>query len=255
MAQSVQHQLEEMVPELHDLLEKSVITQEELGPLVAKRRDFEYQLIQLKTKAGTFLKYVEFEKSIDKRREECNQEKGWKAKSYSDKSIRARIHFIYHRGCSRFPFSSLLWYSWIDFCKEVGNLAKREKVIMKALAQHPHDAMLWQRAASHHMEMNQLSMGRTVMLRGIRTCPQSPSLWIGMAEMEWAAVEAVAAQTNESSALDDSNRNTLSVKAVTVALNHALRQLETPNDKHIVLVNGLLVSCGTFRSMLIAWFA
>eukprot|EP00918_Siedleckia_nematoides_P005958 GHVU01012984.1.p3 GENE.GHVU01012984.1~~GHVU01012984.1.p3 ORF type:complete len:109 (+),score=16.10 GHVU01012984.1:2-328(+) len=61
MAETVQKNLEETLPELLDLLEKKVYKKKELAELVKARRCHEYRVASKTATVEDFLKYIHFE--------------------------------------------------------------------------------------------------------------------------------------------------------------------------------------------------
>eukprot|EP01068_Selenidium_serpulae_P016069 Selendium_serpulae@DN6262_c0_g1_i3.p2 len=223
MAHSVQAQLEDMVPELQDLLEKHILTEDEVKIVVAKRREFEYSLITGHGTPRVFLDYVAYEAKLEELRQKRATKLGWKEKSWSDKSIKTRIHFIFTRALQKFPYDTDLWLRWMAFCRKNELWPKLEKVIMKAIAQQPHNVKFWGLAVAYQLEMNNLQNARSAMLRAIRACPQAEELWIQMLNMEWKAVEKVASQIED------------------VTFRHSMERLEESWKKDVVLVHSLLM--------------
>ena len=68
MADTVQELLEDMVPELEDLARKRIFSQPEIKEIVRRRRDFEYKLKRRESQKSEYLRYVQYERTLDKLR-------------------------------------------------------------------------------------------------------------------------------------------------------------------------------------------
>ena len=68
MADNVQKILERSIPELEDLQERGLFNEHEIRSITNKRRDYEYRLQRRGKTLEDFLRYIEYEKSIDKLR-------------------------------------------------------------------------------------------------------------------------------------------------------------------------------------------
>ena len=68
MADNVQKILERSIPELEDLQERGLFNEKEIRSITNKRRDYEYRLQRRGKTLEDFLRYIEYEISIDKLR-------------------------------------------------------------------------------------------------------------------------------------------------------------------------------------------
>ena len=100
MADTVQELLEDMVPELEDLARKRIFSQPEIKEIVRRRRDFEYKLKRRESQKSEYLRYVQYERTLDKLRGKRKKRLGYGKKSkssVSDFSMQKRLHFIFDR--------------------------------------------------------------------------------------------------------------------------------------------------------------
>ncbi|GMF99153.1 hypothetical protein B5S33_g3652 [[Candida] boidinii] len=188
MAEKVRFFLEQTVPELQDLERKHLFDKKEITMIMRKRTDFEHRITSRGVKPYDFLKYVKFEKNLEKlRKKRFNRLKTFidtKA-SISDWSINRRILFIFKRSINRFPNENQLWSEYIKFCKKNGSVKVIYKAYTNLLQLQPRNINAWLSAAKFEFEYNANAKGaRNLLQRSLRFNSESLDLWLNYAKFE-----------------------------------------------------------------------
>ncbi|KAH9533312.1 hypothetical protein CY35_18G045200 [Sphagnum magellanicum] len=202
MADTVQYQLERMLPELEDLESRKLFSRSEIKEIVRKRRDFEYMLKRPSTLKRDYLRYVQYETELENVRRARKKvishnllSKGekWRG-SLCDRASAMRIMFIYERAVTRFKGDLDLWFRFLEYCRAQGS-RRFQKAATKALRLHPTVPGLWIYAAAWEFEHNlNVTAARVLMQRGLRMCPKSENLWVEYFRMELTAAQKLKAR-------------------------------------------------------------
>jgi U3 small nucleolar RNA-associated protein 6 len=129
MADVVQYKLERMLNELDDLERRGLFNRQEIAEIVRQRRKFEYRLKRPSPLKVDFLAYIDYEKKVDELRllrkkaflkQQAGKNKKWK-KSVSDFAGVSRIVEIYRLATNRFKGDILLWFQYLEFCRQRSN--------------------------------------------------------------------------------------------------------------------------------------
>ncbi|KAI9593863.1 hypothetical protein BDF19DRAFT_447127 [Syncephalis fuscata] len=165
MTDVIQRYLEEMVPELEDLEERSIISKYEdnLDRLIKERR------------GRTEFKRGELKKT-----------------SRGDYSGQQRVCKIYERAINRFHGDVKLWLQYADYLKKKDSTRLLSRTIARALQLHPTKPSLWIYAAAWEFEENgSIVAARAMMQRGLRFNGNSKELWIEYFRLELAYIEMI----------------------------------------------------------------
>ena len=193
MADTVQELLEDMVPELEDLARKRIFSQPEIKEIVRRRRDFEYKLKRRESQKSEYLRYVQYERTLDKLRGKRKKRLGYGKKSkssVSDFSMQKRLHFIFDRMLRKWKGDVALWMQYIDFCVDQGANKMLHSVFARALQYHPRDVSLWARAATWHFdEQGDIRAARVMCQRGLRMIQESVELWSHYLRLELCYID------------------------------------------------------------------
>eukprot|EP00882_Tetradesmus_deserticola_P012186 GHRQ01012913.1.p2 GENE.GHRQ01012913.1~~GHRQ01012913.1.p2 ORF type:complete len:146 (+),score=57.52 GHRQ01012913.1:301-738(+) len=129
MADTVRYMMEEMIPELEDMVKQQYFSKQEVKQIVKRRQDFEYLLKRRAALKEDFLRYIEYESKLEELRQ--HRRKGLdtrgKKKSIADYAIVRRIHFIFERAVRRFRSDVALWTAWLEFCRASSSSAARQE--------------------------------------------------------------------------------------------------------------------------------
>lgn len=196
MADTVRYLLEQMIPELEDMVKKGYFSKHEVKEIVNKRQDFEYRLKRRAALKVDFLRYIEYEQKLEQLRKLRRKKlKITGKKTVADFGIRKRIHFIFERATRKFKSDLSLWQKWLDYCKDTNSTKQFSKVITKALSRHSTTGALWVQAAAWEFEQNgNDSAARSLLQQGIRMCGQDEALWSEYLRMELLYVAKLQAR-------------------------------------------------------------
>ncbi|KAI9019060.1 hypothetical protein DFJ74DRAFT_675930 [Hyaloraphidium curvatum] len=205
-------QLEAMLPELDDLLQKGLFTKTEIKAIVKKRKEHEFALARRISKKPDFLRYIDYETNLEqlrkKRKERIlaalaatdertgkkKERPQWKG-SVSDHSIRQRIHFIFARALKKFPGDVDLWVQYLDWAESVGANKALGRAYARAVQLHPAKPVFWVKAAMWELESNtNISAARVLLQRAIRMNPELHELWHEYFKLELRFLDKIRAR-------------------------------------------------------------
>lgn len=115
MAESVDLELDKMVGEFTDFSARNLFNPIEIQSIVKKRRDFEYALQKRIVEKSDFLRYIQYEMSLDSLRSKrktrlCKEQHG-----IADSSIKKRIKSLFERATTKFKGDVNLWTEYLAF--------------------------------------------------------------------------------------------------------------------------------------------
>ncbi|OAV91598.1 hypothetical protein PTTG_04246 [Puccinia triticina 1-1 BBBD Race 1] len=200
--ESAQLRMERMLPELRDLEQKKTFTKTEISAIVTQRNYYE-ALIARPKQPECYLKYIEYEKRLEKLRRlrvgKYGHAKG--RTTLSDYSIPLHILNLYSAAAKRFPESLELWTSYIAYSLTQASNKLVSRVLSAAIAAHPSHSEFWVMAARFEADGDETGKGggnvdgaRKLLMRGLRFFKDASSLplWI-----EWIRIELNFIQTME----------------------------------------------------------
>ncbi|XP_062507486.1 U3 small nucleolar RNA-associated protein 6 homolog [Corticium candelabrum] len=193
MAEVVQRNLEARLDELDELERKGLFSREEIRTIVRKRRNFEYQINRRIVQKEDYLRYIQYEISLDMlRRKRKKRVQIISPKSTVDYSIVQHVHHLFQLATNRFKGDLKLWLQYAQYCEKVGSLRQLSQVYGQALCYHSHNAGLWISAAKAEFEVNKnISAARTVMLKALRVNPDTKQVWHEYFRLELLYVDKV----------------------------------------------------------------
>ncbi|RKP07540.1 U3 small nucleolar RNA-associated protein 6-domain-containing protein [Thamnocephalis sphaerospora] len=197
MADTVQHYLEDMVPELENLEERGIISKAERISIVKKRTRFEYSLRRRQPHKIDFLRYIEYEMNLDtliKKRRGRMEFKNKELRKFSrgDLAGRRRISLIFERAVRRFHGDISLWLQYAEYARQSDSPRVLSRIFARALQLHPAKPQLWIHAAAWEFEENgNIVAARAMMQRGLRFNAESKELWLEYFKLELAHVEVI----------------------------------------------------------------
>ncbi|AAS52997.2 AER317Wp [Eremothecium gossypii ATCC 10895] len=190
MSSKARYYLEQCIPEVSDLVDNGLFTKNEVNTIMKKRTDFEHRLNSRGSSTSDYLKYIEYEKNVEKLRLKRVKRilQGSKRNSVSDWSIQQRIVFIFQRGCNKFPKDIKFWALYLQHLKSSGNKASYRKihsVYNQLLKLHPANVDVWISCAKYEYEVHaNFKSCRTVFQTGLRFNPDSAKLWFEYVKFE-----------------------------------------------------------------------
>eukprot|EP00775_Hariotina_reticulata_P012876 gene12876-13002_t len=138
MADTVRYLMEEMVPELEDMVKQRYFSQQEVKQIVKRRQDFEYLLKRRAALKDDFLRVVVDDagrvrgilhrklfgvrkfpntKMVNYTGRYTSGRSFGKKKTLADYAIVRRIHFIFERAVRKFKIDLSLWTTWLEYCR------------------------------------------------------------------------------------------------------------------------------------------
>ncbi|GAA5918748.1 hypothetical protein JCM6882_007721 [Rhodosporidiobolus microsporus] len=158
--EKVQLALERFLPELRDLEQKKVFNKDEISGIVSKRRGFEMALAQGRgTKPVDYLRYIEYERRLEKLRKARAARLPSDKKSISDHSISAHITQLHRLSVRRFPESLTLWDAFIAHALSQASPLLVSRTLSSAIAMHPTHTAYWIMASQWESEGDRKGMG------------------------------------------------------------------------------------------------
>jgi U3 small nucleolar RNA-associated protein 6 len=193
MAEFVQKNIEEMLPELDCLRKIGLFTLEETREVLKKRKRYEYKMQRRTKEKEVYLQYIQYEKCvfdlIKKRRENRSIDD---YEEEIEKQIILRIYKLFRIACFRFKSDIKLWLTYIDFVKKQMDRPRVSKIFTALLQIHNKKPNLWIMAAKFEFEINESpEIARQLFQRAIRFLPESKKLWLEYFRMELLCVELI----------------------------------------------------------------
>lgn len=182
-----------MLPELKDLVEKNLFTENEIRHIVKQRTAFETALVRRVAKKADFIRYISYEMDLEtlrrKRVKRMDLPKG--PATVSDYSFVRRQFHIFERALKRFKSDVGMWIQYIQLAKREGAKALVGRVTARAMQLHPNNPTFYILAASHELDNLSPSAARALLQRGIRANPESVDMWKEYVKMELGFIESL----------------------------------------------------------------
>jgi hypothetical protein len=179
MADQIQRLLEDQIPELEEYQAHSLFSSPEIHSIVKQRTNFEYKIKRKDPMREDFLRYIEYELSLDKLRKMRKQRSGQHKPVNSDFAIQRRINFIYERLLRKFTADSDLWLQYINFAVHCKSSHIVAKLFPRAIINNIHNADLWLKAIEYEIQTNNnQDAARIYAQRALRFNPDSTKIWL-----------------------------------------------------------------------------
>lgn len=190
MSSKTRYYLEQIIPELDDLVDKKIFTKNEVSMIMKKRTNFEHRLNSRGSSINDYLRYIQYEKTVNKLRSKRVKRllNTTRTNSISDWSIIRRIKFIFKRGTVKFPNEIEFWSHYLSFLKTQGNETSYKQihsVYNELLRLHPFNVEIWISSAKYEYEVNaNFKSCRTLFQNGLRFNTDSKKLWFEYVKFE-----------------------------------------------------------------------
>lgn len=177
-----------MVPELEDLEKRGIFSNKEIKMLVRRRTDFEHRISGPGATPEDFLRYIKFEKNVDRLRKKrkarfikaMNKESG-----VSEWSIVKRTFFIFDRAVNRFPYDMDLWSNYLTFARKNESVSKVYAIFSKLIALQPTNVDIWLSGAKWEFESNKNIEGARILFKKcLRFNSDSEKVWFEFIKLE-----------------------------------------------------------------------
>ena len=204
--------MEQMVPELEDMVARAYFTGAEARAIAARRQAFEYKLKRKAPLLADFLAYIAYEADLDElraarraRAAEAGHAGAAGPPGLADRAGQRRIHFIYARAVRKWRGDLSLWRAWLGHCAATGAARRGSRVAAAALALHPREPALWAAAAEWEFGGGAArtrarggggnpAAARALLQRGLRANPDCDELWGDYLRLELAYAATLRAR-------------------------------------------------------------
>lgn len=179
MAEQVELQVEDMIPELEMMDKLGIFNKNEKRNVIKKRKLHEYRLQRVTKSKDDLLRYIKFEVELLMVVKQKTQEKGIQLKKNNLAfSITNRINRLYNIAIRRFPSDCKLWLSYIKFCKQVKLYTCVSRLLDQMLELHGDKPSLFKIAANwEYNECHSIERARKFIHRGIHVHKDSKLLY------------------------------------------------------------------------------
>ena len=169
MADEVQKILERSIPELEDLLERGLFEEHEIRSITDRRRDYEYRLQRREKLKVDFMRYIQYENSLETLRVMRKKRMKLQKETISDFACVRRVQFIYDRALNKFQTDASLWMECLDHAIANKSAKRISRLFPRALQMLPRNVDLWLKAADWEYRGNQsYSSARILLSRALR---------------------------------------------------------------------------------------
>ncbi|BAM41596.1 uncharacterized protein TOT_030000860 [Theileria orientalis strain Shintoku] len=227
MADKVQKQLEDLVPDLQELLSQELFSLKEVKNIIERRRVFEFEIISPDPAVAldSYKKYIEYELELDKiiesryrKMKKTNRLKGIdingiikediskgdsnyrgtsRKKLRVDVNNKRHIHRIFRRCLSRFISNTEMYNSYLSFCRQIKANRLFERVIMNGLSKNPNDENLWLILGSYVLKNRGIIASKNIIQRSLRIMPNNVNLILYLYQLEVKSLTEIAATYGE----------------------------------------------------------
>lgn len=194
--EKARYYLEQCVPELKDLQEKSIFDRNEIGKIMHRRTEFEQRICARGPQKVDFIRYAEYEMRVEElRKRRAKRLRITGRPTISDWAGLRRIFFIFDRATRRFQGERGLWIKYINYAKSEHAPKVLARVFADVLQMHPSDPSFWIMAAQHEFDVNaNMDAARKLMQRGLRFNKDSSKFWLEYARLELKYVHKLTAR-------------------------------------------------------------
>ncbi|XP_062886782.1 U3 small nucleolar RNA-associated protein 6 homolog [Mobula hypostoma] len=193
MAERVQRQLEERIPELEQLERAGLLEEAERRAVFRKVTVLEHKVHRRVLRKENFINYIQYEIHFLELLKRRRTRTGYHFKKEEiEYAIVNRVHGLFQRALTKWKGDVQLWLSHVAFCKKWNAKVKLSKVFSAMLAIHSDKPALWIMAAKWEME-DRLSSenARRLFLRALRFHPESQKLYQEYFRMELMHAEKI----------------------------------------------------------------
>lgn len=178
----VHFEQEHFLSDLKQLVQKEILTPKEAKTVLHRRSELERALVRRVPHKSDFLRYIDYERSLDKL---CRI----RATKTNTKAPHTRQFHIFERALKKFKDDVGLWIQYIQLAENHGARSLVSRISARAIQLHPTYAPFYILAAAHELENGSPAAARTLLQRGIRLNETSIDLWREYVKMELVFVE------------------------------------------------------------------
>eukprot|EP01111_Echinosteliopsis_oligospora_P001778 TRINITY_DN12604_c0_g1_i1.p1 TRINITY_DN12604_c0_g1~~TRINITY_DN12604_c0_g1_i1.p1 ORF type:complete len:645 (-),score=116.96 TRINITY_DN12604_c0_g1_i1:147-2081(-) len=181
MADKIREFQEKMLIELEEWEERGLFTKDEIKAIIKRRTDYEYKLVSFQVDKVDYLRYIEYEDTLDSLLKTRMRRDGFKRtkeeEPYHNYCV-TRILNIFRRCTSRLR-SKGIYLQFIEYCRKIHNTDLLRSIFSSAIQAFPNVAEFWVSAAKFEIKQNKnIVASRTIMQLALRFTPNSQELWL-----------------------------------------------------------------------------
>lgn len=232
MAEVVQSNIEDSLPEVYELQQLGVLSHVEAKSVIRERTKFEYMMRRRISKKQDIIRFIEFELKLEK------------LKQFRISSLRLqdisegaryrslqRIHFLFQKCLKKNKNDISLWMRYIKYCKEVESFRSLGLAFSQGLKHNPYCITMWILSAKNEMETNKnMSAARHIFLQGLNFNSKSVNLWTEYFRLEMLHAEKLQKRHQIMNSCDKStnkhlNDSFLNYKTAKIVFNNAIENI------------------------------
>ncbi|XP_066901466.1 U3 small nucleolar RNA-associated protein 6 homolog [Halyomorpha halys] len=207
MAEQVELQIEDMIPELEMMDKLGIFNKNEKRNVIKKRKLHEYKLQRVTKSKDDILRYIKFEVELMLVIKQKMQDKGLlQKKNNLVYSITNRINRLYNIAIRRFPSDCKIWLSYLKYCKQVKLYTCVSRLLDQMLELHGDKPALFKIAASWEFnECHSIERARKFIHQGLHIHKDSKLLFTEGFKLELAYANQKLSQAKEKGDKNDSS--------------------------------------------------
>ncbi|MES1911767.1 MAG: hypothetical protein MHM6MM_004147 [Cercozoa sp. M6MM] len=248
MAEQIQKLIEDTLPYLEDLIDNGLFTTEEVRQITLERKKHEYALKRVDVPVQMFLRYIEYEQTLEALRKLRKKRQHVQRPLMSDRMCQRQVTLIFERLVAKHSGQPRLWLMYSDFLVQRKARSKASQVLARALALHPRDPELWIRSAAHEFDHEgRVSAARKLLMRALRISPTEPLLWKALLQLELAFAQklrlrrvVLQGDDDGDDEIDDAAKDELIVSAQEDSAEPAPKKRKVVDTKQQLLERGVV---------------
>ena len=193
MAEIVQNNIEETLPEIYELQQIGVFSSHETKQILKNRTSFEYRMRRRISKKSDFIQYIDYELKLEMIKRSRIKKLGINPANVSEgvkHKVTQRIHFLFQKGLKKYKKDMYMWMKYVSFCKQTKSFRVLGIALAEALQHNPECDKLWILSAKNEMETNKnVTSARSLFHQALKFSPTSQKLWVEYFRLEILHVE------------------------------------------------------------------
>lgn len=169
MAEVAEYRAESMISELEQMERLQIFDSNKIKIITRKRKEFEYGLQKKTIKMRDYSRYIQYEMDLLKlvaaklKRMKINPKT-----TTIERSIASRVNKLFTEVIRRFPDQLTGWFSYVQFCKQVGFYSCASRVLEQMLEVHHDKPQIFRVAAKCEFEdFNSINKARKILTNGL----------------------------------------------------------------------------------------
>ena len=235
MAEVVQSNIEDTLPEVYELQQLGVLSPGEAKLVIKERTKFEYMMRRRISKKQDNIRFIEFELKLEKLKQSRISTLGLQdiSEGARYRSLQ-RIHFLFQKCLKKNKNDIALWIRYIKYCKDVKSSRSLGLAFVEGLKHNPHCVIMWIMSAKNEMEANKnMAAARFIFLQGLKFNADSVHLWTEYFRLEVLHAEKLKKRQQIMNACDKSfdtdsslNNSLMNYKTAKIVFKNALESID-----------------------------